>query len=134
MVRKVEYGKDVLRFIALIYSIFTGLLFIVLALSYSGVAPEMGEAILDSYVYTSPSFYHTITLIVMIVTVFEIYLLFRAAKNPKHSTLLLVLASMSLITSLLNTFTQGFAAFELSNLVWSLVILVGLLFARSYTK
>ena len=134
MVGKVEYGKDVLRFIAVIYSIFISLLFLVFILSFSGIVPELGEAILDSYVYTSPGFYHLITLIVMILTVFEIYLLFRAAKNPKHSTLLLVLTSVSLISSLLTTFTQGFAAFELSNLVWSLVILVGLLFARSYTK
>jgi len=133
-VGKVEYGKDVLRFIAVIYSIFIGLLFIVFVISFSGIAPEIGEAVLDSYVYTSESFYHLITLIVMILTVFEIYLLFRAAKNPKHSNLLLGLTSMSLITSLITTFTQGFAAFELSNVVWSLVILVGLLFARSYTK
>ena len=88
---KTQYGKNILKFIGVIYSIFASILFVLLVLAFSNLIPEVSEMVLIDYSYVTPSFYHSMSLFILLMAVVEIYLLFKAAKNPRKSTLLLVI-------------------------------------------
>lgn len=129
------FGRTILAIYGVISAIFTILVIIVAVMVFTDTSPDITNTL-----YESAGIEHTnenqiilgiTTSVVAIVYLLETWLLFRASHRPKKSTLLLILSLLSLVLSIISLFQGHTSTSNIISLVWAIVLVVGVLLARS---
>ena len=130
-VEKVKFGKRVLK-IYLVISIILSLLMlctlglITLAL-LSGTKLDMSNTDLPLWVIVVGITFLTI------MSIFETILIIRALKDPRKTTLLLVLSIISLISSIYGLIANGVGPSN-AIIIWDLALVIGIIYVRNSAK
>ena len=129
---KVKFGKRVLK-IYLVISILISLVFLlclagVIIVGAKGNTAELLESVKMSYPILL-AFIIFFTLLYILQTV----LIIRALKNPKKSTLLLIITCLVLVGDIINLFINGAGPYN-ATIIWDIALICGIMFIRNSIK
>lgn len=131
------FGRSLLKVITILCTISCILVLVASILALTNKFPELNNAVMNEVQDQElraqlPDNFPGLALMVMFAfSLVETYLMWRAVKNPKKSTFLILLNLVALISSGVMAITKGVAATSTSSIVWTAITLIALLCARS---
>ena len=139
--KNVGFGRTLLKICAIFITIGSVLILLLSILALTNKVPEINQTVWDmvkneSYYAQLPANFPGLFLMVTFaIALVETYLMWRAVRDPKKSTFLIILYFISLIGSGILIVTKGSSAVTgsnaISSITWSVVILIALICARS---
>lgn len=132
-------GTKTLKILGIIQAISTVIAIALAIAVFSNVMPEFNNQLMQAFnaqgdASNSSLLPGIILLMTGVFQLFQTWLLFRAAKDPRKSTLLLVLTVLSIISALINMFTQKFDSSQILSLVINVIIVIAIFSAKKQAE
>ena len=135
------FGRSLLKVCAIFCTIGSILVLLCAILALTNKVPEINQTVMDmvkneSYYSQLPANFPGLVLMVAFAfTLVETYLMWRAVRDPKKSTFLIIISFISLIGNGILAVTKGtstqIATDAIISITWSVVLLIALICARS---
>ena len=126
-------GKTILKILGWL-NIITIVLFAILAIvTFTNKSTDLINSMTEAINYTDNNgniFLGTIFTIAAVISAIETWLIFRAAKDAKKSTFLLVLTILSVVTTIVGWISTK-SVTGISAFVWDMILLISVLYVRS---
>lgn len=138
---KKENGKDILKICAILCTIGLVLMLICNIIIFTHIIPELNITLTNELnlelqpIKNIPNWILEATLIAFTIFYsFITWLMWRAIKNPKKTTLLLFLTIVSLVINIIPIFLSHAGVLLISSIIWDCVILIGLVCKKNNTE
>lgn len=138
---KNENGKDILKICAILCTIGLVLMLVCNIIIFTHIIPELNMTLTNELnlelqpIKNIPSWILEATLIAFTIFYsFVTWLMWRAVKNPKKTTLLLFLTIISLVINIIPIFLSHAGILLISSIIWNCVILIGLVCKKNNTE
>lgn len=135
--KNVGFGRSLLKVITIFCTIGCILLLVTAILALTNKFPDLNKAVMDGVTDTElraqlPENFPGLALITAFAfSLIEVYLMWRAVKDPKKSTFLIIINLAALIGNGVYAVYKGVGGTTTSSIVWATVTLIALLCARS---
>ncbi|MBR3255203.1 MAG: hypothetical protein IKF97_03130 [Clostridia bacterium] len=133
---KSGFGKTLLKVCGVFFTIGSVLVLVLAILALTNKVPEINTAVMDMvkdyncYSQLPANFPGLALMVSFAISLIEVYLIWRAVKDPKKSTFLIVLCFIALIGNGVMAVVKGVTSSTTSGIIWSTVLLIALLCAR----
>lgn len=131
------FGRNLLRGISILCIISCIIILVASILSLTNKNPELNRIVMNEIKDTQlraqlpENFPGLVFMTTFAFALAETYLMWRAVRNPKKSTFLILYNFASLIAGGIFAVTQGTSGLVTSSIIWSAITLIALLCARS---